>query len=1108
MRDYLKTGQKLNSGKEEYEILGVSGEGSNCVAYYAEADNDTQYIIKEFYPDYLGLKRGLNGELTCPTRMKDRFENQKKAFIEATSVQIQLKNNYATSASISFVLSIFSLNNTLYTVAERVRGVIYSENYEMSLYDRVRLCKAVASYVGECHKMGFLCLDIKPDNIWVLPVTVELPMFFDFDSMIKVNDVKGNSISIYSENWAAPEQIVPTMHESIAYETDIFALGELLFWSVFERHSIENEHRNYSCYDFSQSRYYESLNAEAQEVLTDIFHNTLRSSLRNRYHDVSTLLEQIDFLLGFIYPGKEKILDVLPGYNNGFVGRKVFFAEIKCSFGKNQKVFLIGPGGIGKSEIAKEYVHRNQGLYSNVIFMTYSYSFVYTIANTDFINVINRQHDESDYEYCKRKINKLTEVAAKKKRKVLIVIDGLDAPIASENDREIWDKLDSINANVLVTSRHQQDQDLFGVLKVSGMNEEEIKELFYCNSGSDASNNDISGIIDYVQGLPLETVLIARRLREYELDPQMLLSKLNSGGLPSIDDGTVPWNQKYESVLSHLRSIFRLDNLDERQKTIMYEMALMPASGVEESIFEDIFEVEQHEIVDLIRTNSISKDNNRIINMHSAVKEMIILDEKNSEITNAVFTTAINSLERHRADGFHDNKELIKVYLSIAMIAKEKRVPGISVADYILIREDQTYIYYDSDDAIDLIKYAIEIYEDYFGNAYTESLTHAYCVYAANLRMAERPEYHTIAKKCRDLYKQAKAHNDLMGQAECLFQMAKDSENPHQIRDILKLTPLNLRITSEVFKTEHGAFSERKMKELHYLYPSLKDVYLSSRGISEAIIGYSDPGITEDVFYMRKNKNVVKKYKITMWSRKILENHENLKTENAINLLCDEVDMLILDYKYEEADKKLSTAINYFDENSIVETSKMKPIFSRHAMLAYVRGQYKEAENRFVRLRNLIHKTNCGGEIIADLYLSRVYTLNGNYEASDDLDYELFERIGKIEGYKQYNTYKAELYYNIATGFMQRGTYAKAYKYYFEAARSFLTSKVNYNKEKICSSLCEQRIAECGRLLGYDNEKNRQYMESARNAFRALLGEYHPYYLDCKEKMELFIGET
>ena len=127
----------------------------------------------------------------------------------------------------------------------------------LSLFDRVLICNSVIEYVGECHKSGFLCLDIKPENIFVIKQKPGFTMFFDFDSFCKVNAVGLGKTLGYSNKWAAPEQVMLGALASISYATDIYILGELLFWSIFERHSRNDERRDSSEFSFKDSIFYD-----------------------------------------------------------------------------------------------------------------------------------------------------------------------------------------------------------------------------------------------------------------------------------------------------------------------------------------------------------------------------------------------------------------------------------------------------------------------------------------------------------------------------------------------------------------------------------------------------------------------------------------------------------------------------------------------------------------------------------------------------------------------------------------------------------------------------------------------------------------------------------
>ena len=49
----------------QYEIKDVIGRGASCIVYYAVGSDNTEHLLKEYYPKSLGLSREGTGR-DCP----------------------------------------------------------------------------------------------------------------------------------------------------------------------------------------------------------------------------------------------------------------------------------------------------------------------------------------------------------------------------------------------------------------------------------------------------------------------------------------------------------------------------------------------------------------------------------------------------------------------------------------------------------------------------------------------------------------------------------------------------------------------------------------------------------------------------------------------------------------------------------------------------------------------------------------------------------------------------------------------------------------------------------------------------------------------------------
>ena len=198
MRQYLTVDYLLRGDKDSYRIVDHIGDGSSCLVYKCESLKDhSLYIVKEFYPSYLNLTRNLDtGWISCKEDDKEDYAAGLLRFNNSIRIQKALRTR---DNKVFVIHDDFEQNGTKYVAVAIYEGDIYLHNENMSLYERMQFCLSVAEHVKKCHAAGYLCLDIKPDNIFHIPDTAEFAMFFDFDSLIRIEDVESSHIIYYSE---------------------------------------------------------------------------------------------------------------------------------------------------------------------------------------------------------------------------------------------------------------------------------------------------------------------------------------------------------------------------------------------------------------------------------------------------------------------------------------------------------------------------------------------------------------------------------------------------------------------------------------------------------------------------------------------------------------------------------------------------------------------------------------------------------------------------------------------------------------------------------------------------------------------------------------------
>lgn len=161
--------------------------------------------------------------------------------------------------------------------------------------EAISVVKSTAAAVKKIHDRGYLYLDVKPENIFVLNGTTELVQLFDFDSLIPLDRKEEfcNYRISYTKGFSAFEQRLGEL-KNIGKYTDVFGIGALLYYLIFGKTVTVLECDKEAIYDFSVSKYAAfSYRDKLFYALTDFFHHTLPVFYPDRYQDLQEVIWQL-----------------------------------------------------------------------------------------------------------------------------------------------------------------------------------------------------------------------------------------------------------------------------------------------------------------------------------------------------------------------------------------------------------------------------------------------------------------------------------------------------------------------------------------------------------------------------------------------------------------------------------------------------------------------------------------------------------------------------------------------------------------------------------------------------------------------------------------------
>lgn len=311
MTEYLPKEYSLTFEKQpgEYIIKKVIGRGGSTIVYLTDYISTeglcSERIIKEFYPSVLHVTRDETGIIEVSGNEIDKYEKEKSLFYQGGLRQNQLRKRHNLCNEIPPIQNIYEQNNTLYLEVTPFAGKTLDRFENLPMLTAVKLCLAVAKLANQYHKNGYLCLDIKPENIFVLTnssdeFVTDMIEFIDFDSVRLKEQVSfGESLS-YTQSWSAPEQRTPYGISKICEATDVYAVGEVLFWIIMGRHSVEEEHRGFGKINLGECKdTYVALVSRpmVEKYLLTFFKKTLRASVKNRFSTMNEVIYVLEMLL-------------------------------------------------------------------------------------------------------------------------------------------------------------------------------------------------------------------------------------------------------------------------------------------------------------------------------------------------------------------------------------------------------------------------------------------------------------------------------------------------------------------------------------------------------------------------------------------------------------------------------------------------------------------------------------------------------------------------------------------------------------------------------------------------------------------------------------------
>lgn len=638
MREPLKKGflLKLETSnnektykREEYVIDKCIGMGAGTVVY--DAHTVDEYGIKErvcrlkeCYPSDCAAGRNEAGCIIWKDDKSRKGAYERFEYVFKRQLKLQSMSELINSSS-HIIERMYKGNNTLYMELDSNNADTFAYGNYDSLYELLKTINALTEAIGMYHKMGFLHLDIKPDNFTVNSDRKDVVSIIDFDSITALNDIKNcnySSVS-YTEQWAAPE-VKQHILNDIGEWSDVYSAGAVLFYGLTGR-SPEAKDR-IDRYRNIDSRLLDGVSYNVRVLVEEILAKTLAAIPKKRYQSMSEFAANLGKAVRLSAPDAVYIQNNMPVQSINYRGRERELAQIEDAL-RNDRIVIInsagGTGGMGKSEMAKRYAVKHREDYSTIVFAECSNGIADMIKEQKSLIISNYELDSDAQD------GGTGEFIAKFKsladNDVLIILDDV---------RDIYEseliQLLEADCKFIITSR-KQASDWKGCVHIvlQSMPYEDLYSIFNDNCERHIDKNEIKALPDLFAAYGNMTIFVTMisKIAARGKNINDMLKNIEKNGHMLKDDGRVRMvkDNKYseDDVNSLMERIFDVGEITEAEREMLGIISLAGSNGISRRLFDNCG-VDNIELDNLIETGIvIYSDELNAIAIHDVVADYI-----------------------------------------------------------------------------------------------------------------------------------------------------------------------------------------------------------------------------------------------------------------------------------------------------------------------------------------------------------------------------------------------------------------------------------------------------------------------------------------------------
>ena len=392
----------------------------------------------------------------------------------------------------------------------------------------------------------------------------------------------------------------------------------------------------------------------------------MKERIEEVVYRISYIKSQLQLNSNFFADCESRILSTVLTPSPIFVGRQREQREIFEFLDKYKKIFVSGMGGIGKSQLVRQFAITYKPSFRSISWASYTTDLKSLIVSDEDIKITNftrSSSQESKDEYFIRKYDYLLKNLTEED---LIIIDNFDV-----TTDECLDKIMNLPAKIIFTTRIKQGNNYF-VDRIES--DEELFELFvkcYPRTLDEKNTSIVKDIIKFLCGHTLAIRMVASIMRNNRISPEQMLNALSVNTVDALDKITHNDTQEQFSI------IFNMSNLSEEEQAVIYNLSFFPVSGLETVEFFDLCKLDSYETIDgLIDKNWIIHDAAKdFISVHPIIRDICLKMPYSDELSQTFIDSFIKIVSEYKFDSFERTSLWLYVAQSInAVLPKTSKV--------------------------------------------------------------------------------------------------------------------------------------------------------------------------------------------------------------------------------------------------------------------------------------------------------------------------------------------------------------------------------------------------------------------------------------------------